>query len=261
MTPLSPFFKYFGSKARSAKLYPAPRHDVIVEPFAGGAGYSLNYHERDVILCDLDPRVVTIWNYLIDATADQIMALPLLQPGQSIDDVDISDGARMFLSCCVNTSPFRKSLAQWKNGQNDGLWGEKLRARVASQVRAIKHWTVVCGSYADLLNIEATHFVDPMYQGMEQHYAISRKHPTDYTHLAQWCRSRRGQVIVCERAGATWLPFRHLADVCVVRNKRDDRKCSEAIWTNDDEPRVELVAKKPRGQVTLFEERSNAIYG
>lgn len=29
----------------------------------------------------------------------------------------------------------------------------------------------------------------------------------DYPALARWCRARRGQTIVCEAAGADWLPF------------------------------------------------------
>ena len=32
---------YFGSKVSTAHKYPAPKHDLIIEPFAGGAGYSL----------------------------------------------------------------------------------------------------------------------------------------------------------------------------------------------------------------------------
>ena len=251
MTALSPFFKYFGSKARSAKLYPEPRYETIEDSQCGGAGYPLNYPERNVILCDIDTRVTIIWKYLIHSSPEDIMRLPLMEPGQSIDTLDVCAEARLFISCCVNTSPFRKTLTEWKNGQNDGLWGAKWREKVASQVDAIKHWKVINGSYADLPNIECTHFVDPLYQNLAQHYWAGREHPTDYRHLAQWCKSRKGQVIVCEQTGADWLPFRHLATCAAVRNS-GGKECEEAIWTNDGQAH-EAEPVTMRKQLGLFE--------
>jgi hypothetical protein len=250
VTSLSPFFKYFGSKARSGHLYPKPHYDQIREDFCGGAGYALNYPERNVILRDSDERVVRIWKYLIAANPDEIMALPLLSPGQSIKTLNVSDDARLFLSCCVNTSPFRNVLTQWKNGQNDGLWGVKWRAKVASQVDAIKHWQVEHGSYVDSPNDECTRFADPPYESLADHYSESRKNPIDYAHLGQWCRSRRGQAIVCEQHGAKWLPFRFLGELASVRNS-DGRTCEEAIWTNDDQP-IAPEPERPRGQLAIF---------
>ena len=52
MTPkiTGPLFKWFGSKWLSSKHYPAPEHDVIFEPFAGSAGYSLRHHEKQFVL-------------------------------------------------------------------------------------------------------------------------------------------------------------------------------------------------------------------
>lgn len=44
---LHPFFPYYGSKWSLGPLYPAPRHDRIIEPFAGSACYSLHHPERD----------------------------------------------------------------------------------------------------------------------------------------------------------------------------------------------------------------------
>lgn len=247
---LSPFFKYFGSKARSAHLYPAPRYDVIREDFCGGAGYSLNYPERRVILRDSDERVVRIWRFLIAATPDEIMALPLMDPGQSIHSLDVSDDARLFLSCCVNTSAFRNVLTQWKNGQNDGLWGEKWRAKVASQVNAIKHWRVEHGSYVDSPNDECTRFVDPPYEALAEHYKTSRAAPIDYNHLGQWCKSRHGQTIVCEQYGAQWLPFRYLGELAAVRSAKG-RTCKEAIWTHDGPPIVTQPQVESR-QISMF---------
>jgi hypothetical protein len=43
-------------------------------------------------------------------------------------------------------------------------------------------------------------------------------------------RSRRGQVIVCEAEGATWLPFRPFGETCGVSGKRS----REAVWLSDE---------------------------
>ncbi|MFL6862652.1 MAG: hypothetical protein ACJ8DZ_06610, partial [Allosphingosinicella sp.] len=64
----------------AVKLYPAPRYNTIIEPFAGSAGYSLRYHERTVILYEIDPVVVAVWKYLIGVTPREILAIPDLEP-------------------------------------------------------------------------------------------------------------------------------------------------------------------------------------
>lgn len=254
---LSPFFKYFGSKCRSGKKYPEPLHSRLIEPFCGGAGYALNHAERDVVLFDVDPRVIAIWRYLIAATPADIIALPLMEPGQHIDSLQVSEPARLFISCCVNTSQFCNILTQWKNGQNDGLWGAAWRARVSSQVEAIKHWTAHVCSYDEQTNEEACRFCDPPYKELDEHYASKRK-PIDYVHLAEWCRSRRGQVIVCEKGGAKWLPFRDLAQIAAVRNA-NGRSCLEAIWTNEGlEREVEPAPLISGEQTSLFANKTRA---
>ena len=53
MTELKPFFSYFGGKWRTAKHYPGPSRDLIIEPFAGSAGYSVRHPHKAVILNDL----------------------------------------------------------------------------------------------------------------------------------------------------------------------------------------------------------------
>ena len=69
MTGLRPFWCYFGGKWRAAPHYPAPIHSTIVEPFAGAAGYSTRYPDRQVVLIDKDPVIVGLWRYLTRARA------------------------------------------------------------------------------------------------------------------------------------------------------------------------------------------------
>ena len=69
---MKPFFTYYGGKYRAAPKYPAPRHETIVEPFAGSAGYSVRHFARDVRLYDVDPIIVGVWSYLTRTPADEI---------------------------------------------------------------------------------------------------------------------------------------------------------------------------------------------
>ena len=49
----------------------------------------------------------------------------------------------------------------------------------------------------------------------------------DYDRLGAWCRRLPGQTIVCEQAGATWLPFRPLATIKSTRGTSE-----EVVWTS-----------------------------
>jgi hypothetical protein len=80
----------------------------------------------------------------------------------------------------------------------------------------------------------ATWFIDPPYVDGGKSYRYSE---IDYPKLAAWCLRLRGQVIVCERQGADWLPFRMLYDNPTARRYKPGarQRCQEAIWTNDAE--------------------------
>jgi site-specific DNA-adenine methylase len=77
MSQLHPFFSYFGSKFRLAKFYPEPQCDEIIEPFAGSAGYSLLYPNKQVTLYELYEPIVELWDYLIKVPEQEILALPV----------------------------------------------------------------------------------------------------------------------------------------------------------------------------------------
>lgn len=232
---MKPFFTFYGGKWRAAPRYPAPTRETIVEPFAGAAGYSVRHHGSRVILVEKDARIAALWRYLIAASPDEIMSLPDIRHDQTIDDLGLPDGPRWLVGFWLNkgsNGPRRSPGAWMRSGtHNTSFWGPAIRARVASQVDAIKHWTVIHGDYSDAPDIEATWFIDPPYKGAGSIYKHSSRE-IDFDALASWCRSRRGQVMVCENDGANWLPFEYFMDAKSTEGRRGKSVSKEAIWRN-----------------------------
>ena len=67
-------------------------------------------------------------------------------------------------------------------------------------------------SYEELVNVEGTWYIDPPYQKQGIYYKHSSK-GINYDELSKWCLSRKGEIIVCENMGATWLDFKPLVDL------------------------------------------------
>jgi site-specific DNA-adenine methylase len=223
---LKQFFSYFGAKKRNAHKYPAPKYDTIIEPFAGSAGYSHLYHDREIVLYDAYPAVVNAWQYLIQASRDDILGLPLLKPGQSLSEFSLSAGERAFVGFWLvraGTNPRDHLVPSWSKNYPNRFWGQYIRGQIASQVHLINHWKSELLDYSQIPNTEATWFIDPPYEVAGKSYVHSE---IDYTALGAWCRTRQGQAIVCESEGASWLPFEKLYEhKGIQRAKR-----TEVIW-------------------------------
>lgn len=247
-------FKYFGSKCRSSKHYPAPLYPTICEPFAGGAGYSRRYTDRDVVLFDLDDEIIRLWRWLIVADPAEIRALPheSLYVGQDIRTLGLRPEAadlvrrwqRTGHCSCWTVSKFNHidrdgalltgPVPNGTVGRNSGMWHPNTREYLARAVETIRHWHAYCMSYQDIpvhLAHPMTWFVDPPYQQVR---GTSYKHSkVDYDHLAHWCQHLPGQVIVCEQEGADWLPFTKVCEISGIRGKMrgvPGAKSQEVMW-------------------------------
>jgi hypothetical protein len=138
---LNQFFGYFGAKHGIAARYPRPLHDTIIEPFAGSAGYSTRHHRHRVILVEKDPAIAGIWRYLVRATAREILALPLLNHGQTTDQLHVCEEARWLIRHWMNKGAgVSRRLAPRAIEAPDQFWSRAIRARLASQVDKIRHW-------------------------------------------------------------------------------------------------------------------------
>ena len=228
---------YYGSKHSIASKYPPPLYPTIVEPFAGSAAYSSFYPDREIILIDKDPIIAGIWDWLTSTTKDEILNLPLIEPDQLVSELDTHQAAKWLIGFWFNpgSSQPRSKMSTFakEHLKEDSRyylsygagWHKRTRMRVVESIDLIKHWFVVASNYYEYPNEEATWFIDPPYNNK----AGSRyKYKSiDYNHLAKWCLSREGQVIVCENHGADWLPF---APLTSMNGQCHDR--IEAIYTN-----------------------------
>lgn len=242
---LQRFFFWFGGKLRSGGVYPPPRHGTIIEPFAGSAGYATRHFRRRVILVEKDPEIAGLWRYLIKVSAREILLLPDLGD-RNVDDLQVSPEARTLIRYNCNRGGGGRPgnhLDDWDKAWPHSSWGPTRRAVLASQVERIRHWKIIEGDYTLAPDVVASWFVDPPYFGALGNLYRCKGKALDFAHLGTWCRSRQGQVMVCEAGEASWLPFRPLARVWAPtrhNGKIDNGGSNEVIWTNDEEKNQSL---------------------
>jgi len=230
-----PFFSYYGGKWRVAPRYPPPEHEIVIEPFAGAAGYSLRYADRRVYLFDKDEVVIGLWKYLIGVSEDEIRSLPDIELDKTTHDYPLIPEQKWLIGwwCNPGTSRPRIRPSSWMKNRSSGLlyWGSGVRERIAAHLWRIRHWKAEVCSY-DHIPIEgpATWFIDPPYYLQGKHYRYGSR-GIDYKRLGSWCRDRRGQVIVCEQDSASWLPFDRKIQVKSANGKqKGTRTSSSETW-------------------------------
>lgn len=249
-------FSYYGSKSKLAGRYPPPlsKRSRIIEPFAGSAAYSLRHGElREVWINDLDPVTFAIWRFLTHRDAlwwvrnyiparvrsgDNVETLFLNAHVDSPGPYPAPEGllalmkAEAHMGTCGTAANYTKITSL-----SATCWNRRLRRRLEWVIPRVAHWKVTNLDYRSLpLGDEnGTWFVDPPYcNAAGRHY---RTNAINYDELAAWCRRLRGQVIVCENEGATWLPFQVLTEKRVGFNTVH-RKTSvrEAVWVRPPLP-------------------------
>lgn len=217
-------FSYYGSKSKVVHHYPKPMFNKIKEPFAGSARYSLRYFENEIMLYDKNPMIVNLWKYLQQCSPSDILKLPLLKAGDKINraDFDCIEQAHLFgFIICNGVSTPMLTCTKWGE-----IVMQKQIKDIAANLFKIKHWQIEVADYIDVLNEECCWFIDAPYQVGGDKYKFSNK-KINFIDLAEWCKSRLGQLIVCENTNANWLPF-----IPMVKQNGIVKRTTEAIYTN-----------------------------
>jgi site-specific DNA-adenine methylase len=221
-------WSYYGSKSNIVHLYPSPKFDKIIEPFAGGAAYSLQHFDRDVLLVDKYEVIVKIWKWLQKCSKQDILGLPRLKQGERLSSYKWDcEEARLMMGFIIAKGSFapRDKAAPGATSRRPNHINFTLK-KIARQLDHIRHWKIQHGSYQDIENQEATWFIDPPYVKGGECYPESNK-KINYNHLSSWCKDRFGHVIVCENMSAGWMPFYPM-----VKNAGIKFVTTEAIWSN-----------------------------
>jgi hypothetical protein len=227
---MRPFFPFYGSKWNIARYYPKPMHDLVVEPFAGAAGYSTFHNCGNVRLVDADPIIVGVWSYLMRATETEILSLPLIpEVGDGVDNYDLPQEAKWLIGFWLNrgsASPKKSRTAYSARTDRAQLnWSERARQRIASQLQGLAGWSIALGNFDVASEAavgsggSATWFVDPPYGEKGRFYRVQF---SDFDRLGRWAATRRGLVICCEGPGATWLPFEPLGSFKSSKGRADE---------------------------------------
>jgi hypothetical protein len=226
-------WSYYGAKTNLISLYPKPKHDRIIEPFAGTAKYSLKYFEKDVLLIDKYPVIIKIWKWLQECSPNDILKLPRKLTDQDrLDTIQFDcEEAKLLMGFVIGCgaerprikATYRKTIDR-PNHINYNL------KRIAANLFKIKHWQFIEGDYSLAPDIKATWFIDPPYKIGGHSYVHSNKH-INFNELAKWCKERKGQTIVCENTKSDWLPFKK-----ITAQRGSLFTTTEAVWCNEISP-------------------------
>lgn len=224
---LKAFFPYFGGKNRLCAWYPEPKYEVVVEPFAGSAGYSTFWYDRKVILNEINPTICRVWKFIIETPSEELARLPLLGPNDRVSDLSVGIPAKDLIGmwCYRGDDKPRDKLAPWAKDYPKAFWGPWIRDRIALQAEKIRHWKVIQGAAQDLSigTEKRTWFLDPPYANGGHKYQYGTE-LLDYDWMRDWMRRLPGQVIACERDNDRWLP----AETAVTRDMRQMHRKSGA---------------------------------
>lgn len=218
-------FSYFGGKSKIAKYYPYPRHQLIIEPFAGAAGYSMLHWKHDVLLNDIDDTIIACWQWLQNQLPSDMDNMPSSSHGRIPAPVHGAPDRLMQLM-------FQQGTASYRTMQGN-FSPDRPFDRLKPKLHKIKHWRFMSGHYRAIPDVEATYYVDPPYQYVDRREYRFGRDMIDFADLSDWCKTRRGQVIVCDDTRATWLPFVSLNAPRSVTSGQRGTSVHEAIWTND----------------------------
>lgn len=226
-------FYFYGGKRRLARFYPPPQHNVVVEPLAGSASYSVTHlvpvkgvrtAER-ALLIEKDPRVCELWERLLAMDPDKLLDYPIPKAGERTSDF------LYMTSACSNRIARTEEMTVTTRMP---VVLKRMFRQIAAVLPHVKgRVEIIQGDYSEAPDIEATWFIDPPYhvdgrpQSRGMGYAEGcNSFSLDYDALAAWCRQRAGQKIVCEQHGADWLPFEHLRPA----RTSIGNKVTEVVW-------------------------------
>lgn len=104
-------WSYYGAKTNLVHLYPKPKYDRIIEPFAGTARYSLKYWDREILLIDKYPVIIKIWKWLQSCSPNDVIKLPRFKQGQTVNNFQFDcEEAKLFMGFIIGCGAERPRI-------------------------------------------------------------------------------------------------------------------------------------------------------
>ena len=229
-------FSFYGGKGMLSSKYPPPKYKTIVEPFAGGAAYSLKYYNHDCILIEKNKDVCAVWEYIKNPNKKELEKIPQhITPGMKVSDFKIDNPAFINIlrfAANVGTGGTKKKMETitkigakhfYKNTvQKILFWTDK-----------IKHWQIYNGDYFDFDFGEASYFIDPPYQNQAGTLYKYGSKVIDYTNLKKYISTLKGQIIICENSESEWIKdyeINNLNRSCNVKAKHINKNRQSEVF-------------------------------
>ncbi len=235
-------FSFYGAKSKILAFYPSPKHDMIIEPFAGGASYSLRHGAgREVWINDLDPKVFAMWTFIRDDLPAWLDRIPArVAVGERVSGLlhEMPLGLVSLLQSEANQgTQGAKGVHDQVTSMGAKCW-PRIKDKLAWAHERCQGWIITNLAYnyihAEAVGARAgaaTWFIDPPYDNTAgRRY---RQQVVDYNALRDFCLTRRGQVIVCENMGAGWLPFQPVVNRRGIRSRYQKSTAQEGIWVGE----------------------------
>lgn len=188
---------------------------------------------------DMDPSTSAIWRFLTRADAADLVETLVpatVAPGMRVSEIlpaDADLGLFGLLQAEANQGTQGTGKGRDKITERGAvIWNRRLKSKLLDEVLPkVAHWLPMSDHFRDIPDIAATWFVDPPYANAAGNRY--RTHDVDFVELGAWCRSRKGQVIVCENEGADWLPFAVLCDRRGFKTRHQQSTAREVLWVSD----------------------------
>lgn len=151
--------------------------------------YALTRHATYICL-KKNECIVAAWQFLIGASKDNILKLPLLRLAESLTDErfqSLPACVRYFIGCNIE-----RDYKPRNKPSPSSTWSQYYRQFIADNIHLIRHWKVSHDSYENVENVNATWFVDPPYIGEPGKRYRESNANINYAKLARWVRERRG---------------------------------------------------------------------
>lgn len=165
---MRPFFSYYGAKWTGSKHYGPPRHELVIEPFAGSASYATRWDCPLVKLYDVSDDICDLWAWLIGCSVEDVLRIPDTFDSYA-EVLALPRGPQLLARFWISKGRAEASgtlspwYFQWRNSTDCRVWGPAVKRRIAEQKPLIDKWQIEKKPWWEVEVKPAHWHIDPPY--------------------------------------------------------------------------------------------------